>query len=87
MPTAPPDPGALPRLDPPVRVAVVGLGYWGRKLADRYRQLEGARLVGICDHSPATLAAARTAHPAVPAHASLASLLRDPPELVCCNTW
>lgn len=66
----------------PVRVAVVGLGYWGRKLASRYDQLQDAVLVGICDHADGPLSRARVQLPHVPAVASLDALLALSPELV-----
>lgn len=71
---------------PPVRVAVVGLGYWGRKLARRYRQLAGAELIGICDHDTHTLARAATIHPTVAAVDDLRDLLALTPELVVVAT-
>jgi len=77
---------ARPAIAPPVRVGVVGLGYWGRKLARRYAQLEGARLVGICDHSAPALERGRSAHPGVPAWPGLDALLAEGPELVVVAT-
>lgn len=73
-------------ITPPVRVAVVGLGYWGRKLAQRYSQLPGAQLVGVCDHSPNALERSQMAHPGVPACLHLDALLALSPELVVVAT-
>jgi predicted dehydrogenase len=43
----------------PVRIAVIGAGYWGRKLVYEYlsaeRNKDNVKLVGICDSSPSTL--------------------------------
>ncbi len=36
----------------PVRVAVVGLGYWGPNLARNFQELECAELAAICDARP-----------------------------------
>ena len=80
-----PTPAPLPSTVP-VRVGVVGLGYWGRKLARRYQQLSGAQLVAICDHNPAALARAATAHPDVPAVSHLLRMLEHGPELVVVAT-
>ncbi|HCH64105.1 MAG: hypothetical protein CL927_14090 [Deltaproteobacteria bacterium] len=71
---------------PPVRVAVVGLGYWGRKLARRYQQLAGAELIGICDHDTHALARSAAVHGAVPAVEHLADLLSLKPDLVVVAT-
>ena len=70
----------------PVRVGVVGQGYWGRKLAARYRQISEALLVGVCDHDAAALARASAEHAHVPAYARLDDLLRHKPDLVVVAT-
>lgn len=77
-----------PRPSPtrPVRVGVVGLGYWGRKLAQRYAQLEGSVLVGICDHADAALSRGSQSHPDAAACPSLDALLALSPELVVVAT-
>src|SRR5271155_4456725 len=40
-----------------VRVAVVGIGEFGRNHARVYREIEGAELIGIVDHDPQRAAA------------------------------
>ena len=45
---------AEPMLEP-VRVAVVGLGYWGPNLVRNLNELANADLVAVCDTNPATL--------------------------------
>jgi predicted dehydrogenase/predicted transcriptional regulator len=44
----------------PVRVAVIGAGFWGRKLVEEYmsaqRKKRNVQLAGVCDLSPAALA-------------------------------
>ncbi len=79
-------PSPLKHTSSPVRVGVVGLGYWGRKLARRYRQLDGAQLVGICDHNPAVLATASRTLADIPSTPGLAQLLAMQPELVVVAT-
>jgi predicted dehydrogenase/predicted transcriptional regulator len=46
----------------PVRVAVIGAGYWGRKLVQEYTAAQrkgNVRLAGVCDLSPTALAFCR----------------------------
>ena len=84
MPPVSAHPHSLPA--PPVRVGVVGLGYWGRKLAQRYADLDGALLVGICDHHPSALARCRSNLPHATACSRLEDLLALRPELVVVAT-
>lgn len=70
----------------PVRVGVVGQGYWGRKLVERYRQVDGALVVGICDHDAGALARASAENAQVPAYSRLEDLLRQKPDLVVVAT-
>lgn len=49
----------------PVRVGVVGYGYWGPNLVRNLDQLPSADLVAVCDASPANLERMHTAHPDV----------------------
>ncbi|HMX63220.1 MAG TPA: hypothetical protein PKD58_09155 [Candidatus Sumerlaeota bacterium] len=39
----------------PVRLALVGYGYWGPNLARNFHQLEGAELAYVIDANPAAL--------------------------------
>ena len=39
----------------PVRLALVGYGYWGPNLARNFHQLEGAELAYVVDANPAAL--------------------------------
>ncbi len=50
---------------PPVRVAVVGLGYWGPNLVRNLAELDGAELVAICDLDPERLALIGRRYPGV----------------------
>ena len=70
-PAAVPDPVRAPsaasgdRMSQPVRVAVVGLGYWGPNLVRNLAELDGAELVAICDLDPERLALIGRRYPAV----------------------
>lgn len=70
----------------PVRVGVVGQGYWGRKLAARYGSLQDALVVGVCDHDAGALARAGAELSGVPAYDRLDDLLRQRPDLVVVAT-
>lgn len=62
----------------PVHVAVVGLGYWGPKLARVFNGLETAQLYAGCDKDEASLARFRQTHAGVLTTTAYASLLDDP---------
>jgi predicted dehydrogenase len=49
----------------PVRVAVVGLGYWGPNLVRNLAELDAAELVVVCDLDPERLAIVGRRYPAV----------------------
>ena len=49
----------------PVRVAVVGLGYWGPNLVRNLAELDAAQLVAVCDVDPERLAVVGRRYPAV----------------------
>jgi predicted dehydrogenase len=63
---------------PPVRVGVVGLGYWGPNLARNFDLLPESELRWICDADEAARARASSQFPGVQATASLDDLLSDP---------
>lgn len=56
---------------PPVRLALIGFGYWGPNYARVLSDLPGADLTVICDPSPARLELARQRYPSVTACAGL----------------
>jgi predicted dehydrogenase len=58
-----------------VRIAVVGLGYWGPNLARNFSRL--ADLTWICDASPELLERHAVAYPGIRATSSLDDLLED----------
>ncbi len=61
----------------PVRVAVVGLGYWGPNLARNFNALPDAELAWICDGSEEQLARVRQAFPSARTTTSFDDLLAD----------
>jgi predicted dehydrogenase len=48
-----------------LRIGVIGLGYWGPKLAEAFSRLDGARLAAVCDLDQARLARTRAQFPGV----------------------
>ncbi len=62
---------------PPVRVAVVGLGYWGPNLVRTLNELPEAEIVAICDQDEKTLKKIGRRYPAVRQEADLGSILAD----------
>jgi predicted dehydrogenase len=49
----------------PVRMAVIGLGYWGPNLVRNLAELDNAELVAVCDLDPERLALVGRRYPAV----------------------
>ena len=64
-------------LDDPVRIGVVGLGYWGPNLVRNLLDLAGADIVWVCDSNEARLKAVAHRYPAIEATRSLEDLLND----------
>ncbi|MGE5594443.1 MAG: Gfo/Idh/MocA family protein [Hyphomicrobiales bacterium] len=62
----------------PVRVAVLGYGYWGPNLARNVATAAETRLVAIADLNPKRLAAARAAHPLAVLTQDFREVLVDP---------
>ena len=61
----------------PVRIGVVGLGYWGPNLARNFAGLRGCELAWACDGSPEARARIEAALPGVRTTAELDDLLAD----------
>ena len=61
----------------PVRVAVVGLGYWGPNLIRNLHDIQEADVVWACDLRPEALAALERRYPAVPRTTSIDQVLED----------
>jgi predicted dehydrogenase len=60
-----------------VRVAVVGLGYWGPNLIRNLHDIEEAHVVWACDLRPEALAAIERRYPAVPRTTRIDQVLED----------
>jgi predicted dehydrogenase len=61
----------------PVRIGVVGLGYWGPNLARNFDALPGCELAWLCDGSPEQLEAFRGRFPEARESTELDELLAD----------
>ena len=62
----------------PVRIAVVGAGYWGINHVRAFSRLPGAELVAVCDPDAGTLSRAARLAPAAKCRTSLDEVLADP---------
>jgi predicted dehydrogenase len=62
----------------PIRVGVVGLGYWGPNLARNFAAIPGCELAWLCDADEQARAKLERAFPAARASANLEDLLSDP---------
>jgi predicted dehydrogenase len=63
---------------PELRLAVVGLGYWGPNLVRNVADLDGAEVTAVCDFREDRLATIRRRYPAVRVTTDFASILGDP---------
>jgi predicted dehydrogenase len=61
----------------PIRVAVVGLGYWGPNLVRNLHEVPGAEVVMVCDLREDALAAITRRYPAVEATTCFPDVLAD----------
>jgi len=62
----------------PVRVGVVGLGYWGPNLARNFAAIAGCELAWLCDASADARARLQSSFPAARCTGELNELLEDP---------
>src|SRR5580704_5785299 len=62
----------------PIRVGVVGLGYWGPNLARNFAAIDGCKLAWLCDGCGQIRAKLAGAFPGVRAGAKIDELLADP---------
>jgi predicted dehydrogenase len=62
----------------PLRVALVGYGYWGPNLLRNYMDLPEAWVSWVCDSRPEALAKSQARYPAVPVTTDLRDALGDP---------
>jgi predicted dehydrogenase len=61
----------------PVRIGVVGLGYWGPNLVRNLHELPGAEVACVCDARPEALARIQRRYPAIPRRRALRRVLED----------
>jgi predicted dehydrogenase len=66
-----------PTSNKPIRVGVVGFGYWGPNLVRNLDRLGDARLVAACDLSEANLAKMKGLYPYIETTTDLAAMLAD----------
>ena len=59
-----------------IHFGVIGYGYWGPNIVRNVRSLDSAKLVSICDVSPAAAERAKRANPDV-------RVTTDPAEILC----
>jgi predicted dehydrogenase len=62
----------------PVKIGVVGLGYWGPNLARNFAAIHGCELAWLCDPSPEAVERLAQSFPQARATQALEDLLRDP---------
>ena len=61
----------------PVRIAVVGCGYWGPNLIRNFRSLPDCQLSDLCDVSPSRLKHLKSIYPDVTTHVSFDDMLKS----------
>src|SRR5580698_3684033 len=61
-----------------IKLAVIGYGYWGPRIARNFNSVDGCKVVAICDKSAASLQRARRDFPGVEATCDIASVLSSP---------
>jgi predicted dehydrogenase len=59
----------------PIRVALVGAGFFARLHLDAWRRLDGARLVAVCDRDPATHAYVESVDERIPVYTDVGAML------------
>ncbi len=70
-------PTSTPDASPKVKVAVIGLGAWGREILDQLGRLEKAEIVAICDNYPAMMRRSATKAPGAKQVEDYQELLKD----------
>jgi predicted dehydrogenase len=68
-------------------IGVIGYGYWGPNLVRNFSQIDGARVVAVCDSAPKRRAQVEQHYPSVKAYADVREMLADPAvDAVCIAT-
>ncbi len=70
--------GAESDIDAPVRIGVVGLGYWGPNLVRNLQELPCAEVIAVCDQQADALRRIAGRYPALQTTTDFDDLLRDP---------
>src|SRR5260370_29291189 len=60
---------------PMLKFGVIGYGYWGPNIVRNLRNLDGCRVVGVCDQSAAARQRIQSAHPGISVYADANELL------------
>ena len=61
-----------------VRVGVIGYGYWGPNIVRNFQNVDGCRVVSVCDRSAAALERAGRTYPGVTLTTDFTAVLRSP---------
>jgi predicted dehydrogenase len=77
-PTSPPQPPGDAGAAQPIRIGIVGLGYWGPNLARNFAAIEGCELAWLCDASPEAREKLASSFPGARTTGDLDDLLNDP---------
>jgi predicted dehydrogenase len=60
-----------------IGIGVVGYGYWGPNLVRNFNAAPGARIVSVCDQSPARRASVESTYPTVTTYEDFTAMLAD----------
>ncbi|TMD81792.1 MAG: Gfo/Idh/MocA family oxidoreductase [Chloroflexi bacterium] len=71
-------PTPTPSADPPLRVGVIGYGYWGPNLVRNFAEVPDAQVWAVSDKRPELLAQAHARYPAITVTADSHALIHDP---------
>jgi predicted dehydrogenase len=61
-----------------IRIGVIGYGYWGPNIVRNLHDLDSAKVVAVCDQSPAAQKRAKHAYPAMEVVSDATEILRSP---------
>ena len=60
-----------------VGIEIIGYGYWGPNLVRNFSQVQGARVIAVCDQSPERRAQVAQVYPSVKTYADVRDMLSD----------
>jgi predicted dehydrogenase len=61
-----------------IGIGVIGYGYWGPNLVRNFSQVQGARIVAVCDQRPERRAHVEQVYPSVRTYSDVAEMLDNP---------